>query len=152
MHKQKEKHQDEASEYRRLKNRYESKSFYERNYALFRFATVGSWASNAVSGITESAKIFAFMIGIIGSLAFGNVLAFIITVIAIIGMELLHRFIARSYFKEFVIANGHTREQNANLLGMVMCLLISAGLSVAGQFDGFAHRYESPKSSASRRN
>ena len=85
LHKKKEKHQDEASEYRRLKNRYESKPFYERNFALFRFATaVGSWASNAVSGITESAKIFAFMVGIIGSLAFGNVLAFIITLLPLL--------------------------------------------------------------------
>jgi hypothetical protein len=50
-------------------------------------------------------------------------------------MELLHRSIARSYFKEFLLNGGHTREQNANLLGMLFCLLISAALSVAGQFD-----------------
>ena len=135
VHKKKEKHLDEANEYRRLKSRYESKPFHERNYALFRFASVGSWASNVVSGITESAKVFAFVVSIIGSLAFGNALAFVITVLAIIGIELIHRFIARSYFKEYIVNNGHQREQNGNLAGMIICLLISAGLSVAGQFD-----------------
>ena len=135
LHKKKEKHHDEIGEYMRLKDRYKSKPYHERNFILFKFATVGSWLSNGISGITESAKIFVFTFGIVGSLIVGNLLAFILTVLLIIGIELIHRFIARSYFKEYVLNNGHTRGQNGNLFGMVICLLLSAGLSIAGQFD-----------------
>lgn len=135
LHKKKEKHHDEIGEYLRLQDRYKSKPYHERNFILFKFATVGSWLSNGISGITESAKIFAFTFGVVGSLVVGSLVAFMLTVLVIIGIELIHRFIARSYFKEYVINNGHTRAQNGNLFGMVICLLVSAGLSIAGQFD-----------------
>ena len=135
LHKKKEKHHDQFSEYLRLKDRYQSKPYHERNLILFKFASVGSWFSNLVSGITESAKIFVFVFGIVGSLAFGNLFAFVLTLGFIVFVELVHRYIARSYFKEYILNNGHTRGQNGNLFGMILCLVISAGLSIAGQFD-----------------
>lgn len=131
----KEKHKQELRDHRRLRNRYTEKPYHERNILFYWFAVILGWGSNLVSAITESAKVYAFLFGIIGQLVYGKEISLVCMVVGIVGIELSNRAFGRAYFKAYAIHGGHTKHQNRNLTGMVLCSLFSCFLSISGQFD-----------------
>ena len=143
--KKRERLNDELNEYQRLRERYQDQPFHERNFAWYWIAIVSSWLSNIISGLTESAKLFALFFSIFGNITYGFPITFLCMCIGIVGIELTHRTFARSYFKQYAVHGGHSREQNGNLIGMISCLLLSLGLSVSGQFDGLRFLIHPPE-------
>ena len=135
-HKHREQQDNDLTQHQRLQERYSPKPYHVRNYVFYIMSEIGGWSSNLVSGVTESAKIYALAFGVVGSLAYGAELSFVIMIMGIVGLELVHRTFARAYFKAWHSNGGHSKEQNGNLSAMLLCLTLSTALSITGQFAG----------------
>ena len=135
IHEKREKQNDLLRQYEKLKRRYADRPFPERNNFFYYLALIAGWASNVLSAVTESAKVYVFAIGICGSIFFGKELSVLVTIIALIGIELTHRGFARTYFKAWWKYGGHISKQNSNLIGMISLGLFSCFLSFTGGFD-----------------
>lgn len=129
----------------RLDERYKDKPFHRRNLVFFYLAIGFGWASNLVSGVTESAKVYSFADDIFSSIDPTSFLSLLVMVIGVIAIELLNRTFGKSYFKNFALNNGHHSDQNTNLIGMIVCFAISCFLSTTGQFDALRIITTSPE-------
>lgn len=149
-HKQEEQLTQEQRTHRRLTRTYASQPFHERNYYLHLIAYVLGWGANAISGITEASRIFAFFMGIMGSVLYGNAFSWVFTVLLIIVLEVAHRLLAQGYFREYVQNEGHDKSMNRNLATMLVLGAFLTFLSFTGGFDLIRLTSEKPQQVAAK--
>ena len=125
-HKEEEKLTKEQRAYNRLKQRKQDKPYYQRYYAIYITALILGWVANILSGITESSKLYAFYYDFLSSLPFAEFATWLGVIASIALLEILHRLIAKSYFKDLVENDIHTEDMTSSLIAM-LCL---AGISI----------------------
>lgn len=144
-HKLAEQREGEIRAFRRLHVRKKDKPYYERYYTLYILAIIFGWSANILSGITESSKIYAFFYGFLAPYSFANVATWGLVIIAIILLEMFHRVISRSYFKDLVENDTHTVAMTPKLVVMLSTALCLTSLSFLGSFDLIRLSQEQPK-------
>ena len=105
--KQQERKQQEIKDYNRLARAKAEKPYHIRYYWLYIFLILLGWVANLVSGVTESSKIYSFYHDFMNNLSNGNALTWGMVLVSVILLELLNRFLAQNYFREFVENDGH---------------------------------------------
>ena len=134
-HKEQERLTHEQRAYHRLKQRKADKPYYQRYYAIYIIVIILGWVANLLSGITESSKLYAFYYDFLSTSRFGNAASWGLVIISIVLIELFHRLIARSYFKDLVENDLHRRDMTAKLIAMLGIAVFSTLLSFNGGFD-----------------
>ena len=141
-----EKEDDELRLHQNLSREFNPLPYHLRFRPLYLFACIGVWFILALSALTEYSAVFAFVFGLLNQLSFGLVLAVIVTLLLIVGFELLHRFAGNTYFKEFWLDGGkHQSDNNGALLGLLLCALVSLGMSIPGGFDLVSNIQKKPE-------
>lgn len=144
-HKQEEQLTQEQRIHRRLTRTYASQPFHERNYYLHFIAYILGWGSNAISGITETSRVFAFFMGIMGGILYGYTFSWVFTILLIIVLEVTHRLLAQNYFRDYVQNEGHDKSMNRNLATMLVLGAFLTFLSLTGGFDLIRLTSDKPK-------
>lgn len=134
-HKEQEKMTSEQRAYHRLKQRKTDKPYYQRYYAIYILVLIIGWTANLLSAVTESSKIYTFYYDFLSSTGFANIATWILVVASVILVEIFHRLIASSYFKDLVENDIHTRDMTPKLIAMLAIALFSTSLSFSGGFD-----------------
>ena len=135
QHKEDEKLTAEQRAYNRLKQRKQDKPYYQRYYAIYILVIIVGWLANILSGVTESSKLYAFYYDFFRSLYFAELATGCAVILSVVLLELLHRLIASSYFKDLVENDIHTQSMNPKLVAMLTLAAISVALSFSGSFD-----------------
>ncbi|MEM6359626.1 MAG: hypothetical protein AAF731_06020 [Bacteroidota bacterium] len=134
-HKEQEKLTNEQRAYNRLKQRKQDKPYYQRYYAIYFLVIIVGWSANILSGVTESSKLYAFYYEFLRSFTFAESITWFGVVVSVALLEVLHRLIASSYFKDLVENDIHTQAMTPKLVAMLSLAVISVALSFAGSFD-----------------
>ena len=133
--KEQEKLTNEQRAYHRLKQRKQDKPYYQRYYAIYILVLIVGWSANILSGVTESSKLYAFYYDFLRSVSFAESITWFAVIVSVILLELLHRLIASSYFKDLVENDIHTKEMTPKMIAMLSLAAISIILSFSGSFD-----------------
>lgn len=140
----------EQRAYNRLKQRKQDQPYYQRYYTFYLLVIGIGWIANLLSGITESSKIYVFYHAFLKSFAFAEVATWFSVIASVAMIELFHRVVASSYFKDLVENDTHKREMTPKLILMLVMAILSAGLSFSGGFDLVRLAKEAPKSVAAQ--
>lgn len=143
-HKEAEALTHEQRAYHRLKHRKQDRPYYLRYYTFYLFILGLGWIANLLSGITESSKIYAFYYAFLESFTLAPTLTWGCVIASVVMLELFHRVVASSYFKDLVENDTHTRGMTPKLLVMLLLATFSAGLSFSGGFDLIRLTQEAP--------
>lgn len=134
-YKEQEKLTHEQRAYNRLKQRKQDKPYYQRYYAIYILVIIIGWSANILSGVTESSKLYAFYYEFFRSFSFAEPVTWFTVILSVVLLELLHRLIASSYFKDLVENDIHTQAMTPKLVAMLSLAVISIALSFSGSFD-----------------
>lgn len=134
-HRQAESQDNEKRAYNRLKQRKQDQPYYQRYYTFYILVILFGWAANILSGVTESSKLYAFYHDFLVAFSFVEVASWALVMLSVVLLEIFHRVVATSYFKDLVENDTHKREMTPKLIVMLMMAAISAGLSFTGGFD-----------------
>lgn len=145
IHKQEEKLNGEQRAYHRLKQRKKDKPYYQRYYTLYIIVLILGWAANLLSGVTESSRIYAFYYDFLRSFTFADAGTWILVILTVGLIEIFHRIIATSYFKDLVENDIHTKDMTPKLLVMLIIALFSTTLSFHGGFELVRLTKQSPE-------
>jgi len=144
QHKAQEQQDDELRAYNRLRLRKKDKPYHERYYALYILAIMFGWSANILSGITESSKIYAFFYDFLAPYSFAGSATWILVIVCVALLEIFHRLISKSYFKDLVENDAHTKGMTPKLLVMVFTVVFLTSLSFTGGFDLIRLSQEKP--------
>ena len=145
-HKAQEQQDNELRAYNRLLLRKKDKPYHERYYALHILAIIFGWSANIISGITESTKIYAFFYSFLAPYSFAGTATWILVIMSVALLEIFHRLISKSYFKDLVENDTHTKDMTPKLLVMVFTAVFLTSLSFTGGFDLIRLSQEKPTS------
>lgn len=134
-HRQAESQDNEKRAYHRLKQRKQDQPYYQRYYTFYILVILFGWAANILSGVTESSKLYAFYHDFLVAFSFAEVASWVLVMLSVVLLEIFHRVVATSYFKDLVENDTHKREMTPKLIVMLTMAAISAGLSFMGGFD-----------------
>lgn len=143
-HKVQEQQDNELRAYNRLRLRKKDKPYHERYYALYILAIIFGWSANILSGITESSKIYAFFYDFLAPYSFASSATWILVIVCVALLEIFHRLISKSYFKDLVENDAHTKGMTPKLLVMLCTAIFLTSLSFKGGFDLIRLSQEKP--------
>jgi len=125
----------EQRAYNRIARKKSDKPYYKRYYTLYLMAIIFGWVANIISGITESSKIFSFFYGFLSPIQNGETFSWGAVIVSVILLELLHRLLSTSYFKDYVENDGHTEDMTWKAVAMLVVASFLTVLSFTGGFD-----------------
>lgn len=120
----------ESKHAKRLQDKYRSKPYEEKYLVLYLVSKYGSWFCNGVSALLASTWVFSYLFSVVKQLPHPFVIATVFTVVIVVGLELLQRFLSGNLFKDWLQYGIKA------VKGLIVGSLIVAGISFVSSYQG----------------